>query len=189
MVRLVFWLCVVMGFALLMLGESSSSAIQPDAMTTTVSSKSEAQSTTPVSPATLNASPVTVSAPSPRTVTIRQETAKPRTEGVKKTLVTFSPAETPAQIYVSKRDAPAGYVNRRAVAEHPPVPTSAEQVIVTGSRVNLRRGPSTGNPVVAALTQGTRAEVLSRAANGWVELRAESGHHGFMSAKFLTAAK
>ena len=56
---------------------------------------------------------------------------------------------------------------------------------VTGSRVNLREGPGTGNPVIGQVTWGTEAEVLSD-QNGWFEIRVADGSaSGWIFGKFL----
>lgn len=58
---------------------------------------------------------------------------------------------------------------------------------VSGQRVNLRGGPSTGHAVVTQLLQGEEVEVLDDAGDGWVQLRALDGNDiGWMSDKFLT---
>ncbi|MEM9798509.1 MAG: SH3 domain-containing protein [Pseudomonadota bacterium] len=57
---------------------------------------------------------------------------------------------------------------------------------VTGSRVNMRAGPSVGNPVVDSLTEGTITEALGQPQDGWVEIRdVSTGLVGYMSANFL----
>ena len=48
---------------------------------------------------------------------------------------------------------------------------AAEPVRIAGSRVNIRSGPGTENGVVTTLDGGVVVEVLSRAENGWVEIR------------------
>lgn len=59
---------------------------------------------------------------------------------------------------------------------------------VTGNRVNLRSGPSTGNEVVGALVFGDVAEGLGDVVDGWVEVRdLTTGQTGFMAARFLDA--
>ncbi|MDJ0637792.1 MAG: SH3 domain-containing protein [Paracoccaceae bacterium] len=56
---------------------------------------------------------------------------------------------------------------------------------VTGSRVNLRKGPGTGNAVVGQVTWATEAEVLSE-KNGWYEIRLSDGFtSGWIFGKFL----
>jgi hypothetical protein len=54
------------------------------------------------------------------------------------------------------------------VAAPEPAP---ELVRIAGSRVNIRSGPGTENGVVTTLDGGIVVEVLSRAENGWVEVR------------------
>jgi hypothetical protein len=51
-----------------------------------------------------------------------------------------------------------------------PEPTP-EFVRIAGSRVNIRSGPGTENGVVTTLDGGEVVEALSRAENGWVEVR------------------
>ncbi len=59
---------------------------------------------------------------------------------------------------------------------------------VTGSRVNLRDGPSTNYGVVTQLLRGEEVEVLTDDGSGWVELRALDGDNvGWMSASFLAS--
>ncbi|UWQ21254.1 SH3 domain-containing protein [Jannaschia sp. W003] len=60
---------------------------------------------------------------------------------------------------------------------------------VSGSRVNLRLGPSTGNGVVDSLVRGTLVEQIGDPVNGWVELRdVATGATGYMAARFLEPA-
>ncbi|TNC70311.1 SH3 domain-containing protein [Rubellimicrobium roseum] len=55
---------------------------------------------------------------------------------------------------------------------------------VTGTRVNVRSGPGTGNGVVAQVGEGDTAEVLGQ-DGGWVRIRTPDGTEGWMSARFL----
>lgn len=56
---------------------------------------------------------------------------------------------------------------------------------VTGSRVNLRGGPSTSDAVVGQVTLGTEAEVLAD-ADGWYQIRlADGSASGWIFGKFL----
>ena len=60
-------------------------------------------------------------------------------------------------------------ITPEAIATAPePAP---ERVRIAGSRVNIRSGPGTENGVVTTLDGGEVVEVLSRAENGWVEVR------------------
>ncbi|PYG31239.1 SH3 domain-containing protein [Pelagimonas varians] len=59
---------------------------------------------------------------------------------------------------------------------------------VTGSRVNLRGGPSTKFDVVTQLLRGEEVEILANQDDGWVKLRALDGSEiGWMSDSFLKA--
>lgn len=56
---------------------------------------------------------------------------------------------------------------------------------VTGGRVNLRKGPGTGNAVVGTVTLGVEAEVLGD-QNGWYQIRTSDGAStGWIYGKFL----
>lgn len=56
---------------------------------------------------------------------------------------------------------------------------------VTGSKVNIRKGPGTRNAVVGQVVFGTEAEVLGD-ADGWFEIRTVDGSaSGWISSKFL----
>lgn len=58
--------------------------------------------------------------------------------------------------------------------------------VVTGSTVNMRSGPSTGNAVIDSLVQGTLTEALGEEVDGWIEVRdITTGLSGFMAARFL----
>lgn len=57
---------------------------------------------------------------------------------------------------------------------------------VSGSRVNLRAGPGTGNAVVAQLGFGTEAEVLSDTSSDWIQIRTADGTGGWIYSTFLT---
>ncbi|MCT4684556.1 MAG: SH3 domain-containing protein [Roseicyclus sp.] len=59
-------------------------------------------------------------------------------------------------------------------------------VEVTGTRVNLRAGPSTEDAVLDALTLGAQAELLAALDNGWVQIRTvDNGVEGYMADRFL----
>ena len=74
-------------------------------------------------------------------------------------------------------------------------PTSPEKIVpteelplltVTGSRVNLRTGPSTQTDIVMSLSLGSVTEALSPEKDGWTEIRdLNTGLSGYMSAQFL----
>ena len=69
-----------------------------------------------------------------------------------------------------------------AAAAEPDLPL----VEVTGTSVNLRAGPSTGEAVLDALVRGEQAELLAALDNGWVQIRTvETGLEGYMADRFL----
>lgn len=58
---------------------------------------------------------------------------------------------------------------------------------VTGSRVNLRAGPSTSESVVGRVVLGQKAEMLEETDNGWYHIRTAGGaQDGFIYSKFLS---
>ena len=59
-------------------------------------------------------------------------------------------------------------------------------VYVTGSRVNLRRGPTTNSAVIGSVTQGDRAEPLSDLGDSWVRIRTEGGVEAWIYGRFLS---
>ncbi|MFO6465477.1 SH3 domain-containing protein [Jannaschia sp. KMU-145] len=65
----------------------------------------------------------------------------------------------------------------------------AGMLVVSGSRVNMRSGPSTGNRVVDSLPQGTLTEPLGAPENGWQQIRdVATGQTGWMASRFLDPA-
>ncbi len=75
-----------------------------------------------------------------------------------------------------------------AVAETAPETRAAQDLLfVTGSRVNLRAGPSTGHAVLRKLGLGDVAVLLGPGPEGWTRIRdIETGAVGFMSSDFLS---
>ena len=58
---------------------------------------------------------------------------------------------------------------------------------VTGTQVNLRAGPSTRDPVLAALRQGDQVALIGATGDGWAQIRVVSdGREGFMAMRFLS---
>ncbi len=59
---------------------------------------------------------------------------------------------------------------------------------VNGSRVNLRAGPGTGNPVLTKLDKGDLVEVLEDSGDGWLSIRVPgTGVIGWMADFLVTA--
>ena len=61
-----------------------------------------------------------------------------------------------------------------------------ERWYVTGSRVNLRSGPSTGAAIVGGLSLGDRAEILSDPNDQWIRIRTEEGLEAWIYGRFLS---
>ena len=57
---------------------------------------------------------------------------------------------------------------------------------VTGTRVNLRSGPSTNAAVVGGISLGDRAQVLSDPGASWVRIRTEQGLEAWIYGRFLS---
>jgi len=61
--------------------------------------------------------------------------------------------------------------------------------VVSGSRVNVRAGPSTQFGVVGQVIRGDLAMVVEETSNGWARIRIEGdGVEGYMSTRFLDPA-
>ncbi|MTE02118.1 SH3 domain-containing protein [Paracoccus sp. YIM 132242] len=59
---------------------------------------------------------------------------------------------------------------------------------VTGDRVNMRAGPSTGDRVVTALTRGAAVQPLGPTDAEWVNIRDPNGRTGYVAGRFLSQA-
>lgn len=57
---------------------------------------------------------------------------------------------------------------------------------VTGDRVNMRAGPSTGDRVVSSLVRGTAVQPLGPADAEWVNIRDADGRVGYVAGRFLS---
>ncbi|WP_281823346.1 SH3 domain-containing protein [Jannaschia rubra] len=69
------------------------------------------------------------------------------------------------------------------------VADTAGMLRVSGSRVNMRSGPSTSDAIVDSLAGGTLAEPLGEPVDGWIRIRdVATGATGYMSAQFLDPA-
>ena len=66
-----------------------------------------------------------------------------------------------------------------------PQTTSGTYLYVTGTRVNQRDGPSTSDPVMGVLVEGTRVQLL-RDQGQWAQIRSDLGT-GWMSSSFLSS--
>ncbi len=67
-----------------------------------------------------------------------------------------------------------------------PEPSPVDLRRVSGSRVNMRSGPSTDFTVLDTLDGGTATEVIERDTNGWVLVRVQNtGQEGWMAERLL----
>ena len=78
----------------------------------------------------------------------------------------------------------------------PPEPSALETpeekivLYVTGSRVNLRAGPSTSDAVLGRVSRGDAVELVDYESNGWARIRvAGLSDDDFMSGDFLTDSR
>lgn len=78
------------------------------------------------------------------------------------------------------------HAGRSPQAVAPPPGTGGPVLYVVGNRVNFRAGPSTGEPVIGALTAGAPVEALGPTGGDWVNIRDSRGRIGFMSRQFLS---
>ena len=127
--------------------------------------------------------------------TTAQSDQNPRDRGPRPAIVSIYLEHT---ILSADRTAPT-----TARAAPPPVlaiqvatePTSPEKIVpsdelplstVTGSRANLRTGPSTQTNIVISLSLGSLTEALGPEQNDWIEIRdLNTGLSSYMSAQFL----
>lgn len=68
-----------------------------------------------------------------------------------------------------------------------PAGATGPVLYVTGSRVNFRAGPSTGDRVIGALDGGSAVEALGATDGAWVNIRDGNGRIGYISGQFLSA--
>ncbi len=71
-------------------------------------------------------------------------------------------------------------------AERPAAEGQADLWYVTGSRVNLRDGPSTNAAIVGGVSLGDRAEVLSDPSDAWTRIRTDRGTEAWIYSRFLS---
>ena len=99
-----------------------------------------------------------------------------------------SPVEVVAPIVVNTPE-PAYEPEKVALITIPEPAPAPERIIwfVTGSRVNVREGPSTNYAVMGKVTYGEAAEIVSDPDADWVKIRIEGdGVEGFIMKRFMT---
>jgi len=93
----------------------------------------------------------------------------------------------PEMLQIVSRDAPADARTRPAPSASATTANNSVAAVwfVSGSRVNLRSGPSTSNRVVTSLTRDTAVELIGSEGD-WAHLRVvNTGAEGFMAQRFL----
>ncbi|MEO1679223.1 MAG: SH3 domain-containing protein [Pseudomonadota bacterium] len=76
----------------------------------------------------------------------------------------------------------------QAPAPEPTEPAALDAdktLFVTGSRVNVRSGPSTGFGVIGSVAYGDAVELVTFDGQGWAQVRLVGGTTGYMSRRFL----
>lgn len=63
---------------------------------------------------------------------------------------------------------------------------SSNLMYVTGSRVNVRSGPSTRYGVIGSVTLGEAVELVTLEGSSWARIRLSDGQTGFMASRFLS---
>lgn len=70
------------------------------------------------------------------------------------------------------------------VASHADADTAT--LYVTGSKVNLRAGPTTNDAVIGTVSLGDAVVSLGSADGGWVNVQTQDGRIGYLSGSFLS---
>ena len=81
--------------------------------------------------------------------------------------------------------APEPVVTNAVVTETATAEPQIQMWYVTGSRVNIRSGPSTSNGIVTQAVYGDEAEPLTSTASDWIEIRMSDGTTGWIFGRFL----
>ena len=102
------------------------------------------------------------------------------TQEVRVTLRGTTPAAAPAQTFQTETSLQTASVSVDDVA------APAQTWFVTGSRVNIRSGPSTSDGVVKQALYGDEATALSDTSRDWIEIQFADGQTGWIFSKFLS---
>lgn len=68
-----------------------------------------------------------------------------------------------------------------------PKPVVVKKAIVSGTNINVRKGPATDQEVVAILQQDDAVEVVKEVNSEWSAIRTKDGAEGFVASRFLNA--
>lgn len=72
--------------------------------------------------------------------------------------------------------------------ERPVAAKSIGNASVSGTNINIRKGPATDQEVVGVAQQDETVEVLKNVNNEWTSIRTKDGVEGFVATRFLQAA-
>ena len=81
--------------------------------------------------------------------------------------------------------APAGAAVPSPASPGTPETADLVALFVTGTRVNVRAGPSTDFGVVDSVSYGEAVELLEYSGDSWAEIRIDESTVGFMARRFL----
>ena len=97
-------------------------------------------------------------------------------------------AESQTPERVQRFPSPALRPSPEHAGETPAAPLPDGPVLyVTGDRVNMRAGPSTGDRVVTSLGRGAAVQPLGPTDSEWVNIRDAGGRTGYVAGRFLSA--
>ena len=85
---------------------------------------------------------------------------------------------------VTTSDGTQGYISKSLISKSGSGSTTRTPAKVTGSVVNMRKGPGTSYGLVTALTKGTKVTVLAKTNSKWWKVK-YSSYTGYMSANYL----
>lgn len=89
--------------------------------------------------------------------------------------------------FVASRFLAASDKKAEVKPERPVAAKSIGNAIVSGTNINIRKGPATDQEVVGVAQQDEIVEVLKNINNEWTSIRTKDGIEGFVATRFLQA--
>ena len=92
---------------------------------------------------------------------------------------------------VRTREGVEGYIASQflkaatAKAEPPKKAASVKTAVVSGTNINVRKGPATDQEVVGILQQDEVVDIIKEVNSEWTSIRAKDGVEGFIASRFL----
>jgi uncharacterized protein YgiM (DUF1202 family) len=90
--------------------------------------------------------------------------------------------------FVASQFLAAGDKKAEVKPERPSAAKSIGSAIVSGTNINIRKGPATDQEVVGVAQQDEAVEVLKNVNSEWTSIRTKDGVEGFVATRFLQAA-